>query len=154
MGRTIAAVIASGLLLVSCSEQTAAHKSPSSPTPSAAVLGKTVILPPVEPGVINFKLTLQYFNADDGFDLVFDVPHTDQNQFPFCEPVDSPCVKGKTYGFQFRQVGTGKVQYAFRRQARFGTRNMRIEVIKSGTVDLASGGEFVVLWTGSPAWER
>jgi hypothetical protein len=130
-------------LLVGCGGQAA--KSPG-PTPSAAVLGETVVLPPVEPGVFNFKLTLLRVEAGDGFALRFDIPHADTNMFQFCDPVDNPCVKGKTYGFQFRPMGSGRVQYAFRREVRFGTSTMQVETFRSGTVDLAVGGEFVVTW--------
>jgi hypothetical protein len=129
-------------MLTSCGEQTAAHQ----PSPSAAVLGQTASLPPVEPGVVNFKLTLQSVNRGDGFDLRLDVPHADLNLFQFCDPFDNPCVAGRTYGIQFRQIGPGKVAYAFRRQIRIGTSNMQIESFKSGIVDLAIGGEFVATW--------
>jgi hypothetical protein len=105
-----------------------------------------VALPPVEPGVFNFKLTLSHVEAGDGFELRFDIPHADTNLFQFCDPMDNPCVQGKTYGFQFRPMGTGRVQYEFRRQVRFGTNTVQIERFRSGTVDLAVGGEFDATW--------
>jgi hypothetical protein len=110
------------------------------------VLGQTVTLPPIEPGVVNFKLTLLRIEAGDGFELRFDIPHADTNLFQFCDPQDNPCVKGKTYGFQFRPMGSGKVQFAFRRQIRYGTSTMQIDTFKSGMVDLAAGGEFDATW--------
>lgn len=110
------------------------------------MLGQFASLPPVEPGVVNFKLNLLNVNAGDGFELQFDIPHADTNLFQFCDPQDNPCVAGKTYGFQFRPMGSGKVQYAFRRQIRYGTSTMQIETFKSGTVDLSAGGEFVATW--------
>src|SRR5712664_676833 len=79
-------------LVVGCGGQAA--RSPI-PSPSAAVLGKTVVLPPVEPGVFNFKLTLSHVEAGDGFELRFDIPHADTNLFQFCDPTDNPCVQGK-----------------------------------------------------------
>jgi hypothetical protein len=105
-----------------------------------------VSLPPIEPGVVNFKLTLLRVDSEDGFDLRFDVPHAGQVPFPFCNPADNPCVTGKVYGIQFRQIGPGKVPYVFRRHIRFGTGHVQIESFKSGTVDLTIGGEFVATW--------
>jgi hypothetical protein len=141
----IVALVASTLLLAGCGEQAAAHR----PSPSAAVLGQTASLPPLEPGVVNFKLTLQSVIRGDGFEVRFDVPHSDQNLFQFCDPLDNPCVAGKTYGIQFRPIGPGKVAYAFRRQIRFGATDMQVESFKSGTVDLTIGGEFVAVWPTS-----
>jgi hypothetical protein len=147
MGRATAAVIVAALMIAGCGgEQASVHKAQSKPTPSAAVLGQFVSLPPYEPGVVNFKLTLQRIDPADGFELRFDVPHADTNMFQFCDPKDNPCVANKTYGFQFRHVGPGKVPYAFRRQIRFGTPGMQIESFQSGTVDLSAGGEFVAIW--------
>jgi len=144
VARTISAVVAA-TLLVSCGGHNTAQKLPS-PSPSAAVLGQFASLPPVEPGVFNFKLTLLRVEAGDGFELRFDVPHADTNVFVFCDPVDNPCVKGRTYGFQFRPMSSGRVQYAFRHQVRLGASTLQIETFQSGTVDLTLGGEFDAVW--------